>query len=237
MKSFKTLILASTLAAISATSAFAGEYGTWNSGGNYTGGTSGNTGEANIMNGQVTLQTQWSNLNTVIDSVGGDAALQGAAAGNLVDIMTMNDTRVNSTQYVGPDAAIGSNIMADISNVWGSVGISNQAVCNGASVSTDPVLTAVRSSQECRASDPASLIQGNVMGVVGDMAIQSLAMGNTFETDSNAPNFPVFNSQVNGSIGASTINMSAFNIGGSMSMTSAAIGNKAQILHYNTSGH
>jgi hypothetical protein len=236
MKTFKTLILASALA-LTATSAFAsgeygGGYGSWDNNGNY-----GNGGIANIMNGQVTLQTQWSNLNTVIDSVGGDAALQGAAAGNLVDIMTMNDTRVNSSQYVGPDAAIGSDINASISNVWGSVGISNQAVCNGASVSTDPILTAVRSTQECRASDPAAQINGLVNGVVGDMAVQSLAMGNTFQTDSNAPNFPVFNSQINGSIGASTINMNAFNIGGSMSMTSAAIGNKAQILHYSTNGN
>ena len=233
---FKTLVLASALATLSVTSAFAGgEYGTWNDGGSYSGGASGSG--ANIMNGQITLQTQWSNINTVIDSVGGDAALQGAAAGNLVDIMTMNDTRVNSSQYVGPDAAIGSNIIADVSNVWGSVGMSNQAICNGASVSTDPIVTAVRSSQECRASDPSSLIDARVNGVVGDMAVQSLAMGNTLETDSNAPNFPVFNNQINGSIGASTINMSAFNIGGSMSLTSGAIGNKAQILHYSTNGH
>lgn len=232
---FKTLVLASALATLSATSAFAGgEYGSWIDGGSYSGGAGSGS---NVLNGQVTLQTQWSNINTVIDSVGGDAALQGAAAGNLVDIMTMNDTRVNSSQYVGPNAAIGSNIIADVSNVWGSVGISNQALCNGASVSTDPIVTSVRNSQECRASDPSSLIDARVNGVVGDMAVQSLAMGNTLETDSNAPNFPINNSQINGSIGASTINMSAFNIGGSMSLTSGAIGNKAQILHYSTNGH
>ena len=233
MTRFKTLILATALASLTATSAFAGgEYGSWGNDSSYSGGAG-----SNVLNGQVTLQTQWSNINTVIDSVGGDAALQGAAAGNLVDIMTMNDTRVNSSQFVGPNAAIGSNIIADVSNVWGSVGISNQALCNGASVSTDPILTAVRSSQECRASDPAALIDARVNGVVGDMAVQSLAMGNTFETDSNAPNFPVVTNQINGSIGASTINMSAFNIGGSMSLTSGAIGNKAQILHYSTNGN
>jgi hypothetical protein len=47
----------------------------------------------------------------------------------------------------------------------------------------------------------------------------------------------VFKSQINGSIGDSAINMTAFNIGGSMSMTSAAIGNKAQILHCSTNGN
>lgn len=184
------------------------------------------------MNGQVTLNTQWSNLNTVVDSVGGDVALQGAAAGNMVDIMTMNNTVVNNSQFVGPNAAIGSNINANLSNVWGSVGITNQALCNGASVSTDPVLTAVNSKQVCQATDPATAINAN--GVVGDMAIQSLSMGNSFEADSNAQNMPINTRQINTSIGASTINANVSNIGGSMSMTSAAIGNKAQILHYST---
>ena len=186
------------------------------------------------MNGQVTLQTQWSNLNAVVDSVGGDAAFQGAAAGNMVDIMTMNNTVVNNNQFVGPQAAIGSNITADVSNVWGSVGFSNQALCNGATVSTDPVLTAVNSRQECHASDPSVAINASVNGVVGDLAMQSLSMGNSFEADSNAQNMPIKTMQINKSIGSSTINANAFNIGGSMSMTSATIGNKAQILHYST---
>jgi hypothetical protein len=191
-------------------------------------------GGSNVVNGQVNLQTQWSNLNTVVDSVGGDAALQGAAAGNLVDIMTMNNTVVNNSQFVGPNAAIGSNITADMSNVWGSVGISNQALCNGASVSTDPVLTQINSRQVCKASDPATQTNANINGVVGDMAIQSLSMANSFEADSNAQNMPIQNMQMNSSIGASTINANTSNIGGSMSLTSGAIGNKAQILHYST---
>lgn len=195
---------------------------------------SSSAGGSNVVNGQVNLQTQWSNLNTVVDSVGGDAALQGAAAGNLVDIMTMNNTIVNNNQFVGPNAAIGSNINATMSNVWGSVGISNQALCNGASVSTDPVLTQINSNQVCKASDPAAQTNANINGVVGDMAIQSLSMANSFEADSNAQNMPIQNMQMNSSIGASTINANTSNIGGSMSLTSGAIGNKAQILHYST---
>ena len=229
----RTLIAATFLTTLSATLACAqatDTYGSWdNSGWADTSG-----GSSNIINGQVTLQTQWSNLNTVVDSVGGDAAFQGAAAGNLVDIMTMNNTTVQNNQYVGSNAAIGSDINADVSNIWGSVGFSNQAVCNSASVSTDPVLTAVSSRQECQASDPATSINANINGVVGDLAMQSLSMGNSFEADSNAQNMPIRNSQLNNSFSASSINANAFNIGGSMSMTSAAIGNKAQILHYST---
>jgi len=229
----RTLIAATLLTTLSASLACAqatDTYGSWdNSGWSDTSG-----GSSNIINGQVTLQTQWSNLNTVVDSVGGDAAFQGAAAGNLVDIMTMNNTTVKNNQYVGPNAAIGSNITADVSNVWGSVGFSNQALCNGASVSTDPVLTAVSNRQECAASDPSTQINARVTGVVGDMAMQSLSMGNSFEADSNAQNMPIKNMQLNSAFNTSTINAQVSNIGGSMSMTSGAIGNKAQILHYST---
>jgi len=213
-------------------------YGSWG-GPSYSGGAGANWadtsgGQSSIINGQVTLQTQWSNLNTVVDAVGGDAAFQGAAAGNLVDIMTMNNTLVNNNQFVGSNAAIGSSINANVSNVWGSVGFSNQALCNGASVSTDPVLTSINSRQECHASDPATSINANITGVVGDMAMQSLSMGNTFEADSNAQNMPIRSMQINSSLGASNITANVSNIGGSMSMTSGAIGNKAQILHYST---
>src|SRR5690242_3247092 len=99
----RILIAATLLSTMSSTWAYAGAsdgYGSWND-------TSSDA--SSVINGQVNLQTQWSNLNTVVDSVGGDAAFQGAAAGNLVDIMTMNNTTVDNHQFVGPNAAIGSN--------------------------------------------------------------------------------------------------------------------------------
>jgi hypothetical protein len=215
---------------MSSTCVYAGSsdsYGNW-------GGSSSTDGGSNVINGQVNLQTQWSNINTVVDSVGGDAALQGAAAGNLVDIMTMNNTTVDNHQFVGSNAAIGSDITASLSNVWGSVGISNQVLCNGASVSTDPVLTQINSKQVCKATDPAASTTASINGVVGDAAIQSLSMGNSFEADSNAQNMPIRSMQFNSSIGASSVNANMTNVGGSMSITSGAIGNKSQILHYST---
>src|ERR1700742_3713751 len=110
----RILIAATLLSTMSSTCVYAGSsdgYGSW-------GGSSSMDGGSNVINGQVNLQTQWSNINTVVDSVGGDAALQGAAAGNLVDIMTMNNTTVDNHQFVGPNAAIGSDITANMSNVW-----------------------------------------------------------------------------------------------------------------------
>ena len=124
------LIAATALATLSATCAYAGntdfggdqQYGTWNDGASVG---------SQINNSQSTLQTQWSNLNGSIDTVAGDAAVQGTAAGNLMDITTMNNTVVNNSQIVGSNAAIGSNINMDVANVWGSVGIQNQVMCNG----------------------------------------------------------------------------------------------------------
>jgi hypothetical protein len=166
--------------------------------------------------------------------VGGDVAAMGAAAGNLVDITTMNNTFVNNSQIVGPKAVIGSNINLDANNVWGSVGIQNQVLCNGASVSTDPTWSATTSNQECHATDPSSAINTNITNIAGDAAIQSSALGNSFEADSNAPNMPIHTNQLNASTVASTINANAFNVAGSVGMSSSAIGNTAQIIHYST---
>jgi hypothetical protein len=187
-----------------------------------------------IMNGQVNLQTNWASLNASVDTVGGDVVAQGSAAGNLIDITTMNDTRVQNNQIVGPNATVGSNVAIDANNVWGNVGIQNQAVCNGASVSTDPVLTAVKSNQECHAADPYSGITTNVSNVAGNAVIQGSALGNSFEADSNAPNMPIMSHQLNNSGVVSNVNANLYNVGGSVGLSSSAIGNTSQVIHYTT---
>ena len=189
---------------------------------------------SNILNTQINLQNNWSNLNVTVDTVGGHVVGQGAAAGNLIDITTMNNTRVTNDQTVGPGAAIGSNINMQVSNVWGSVGIQNQVVCNGASVSSDPSLTAVQSNQECHAADPFAGIGTSLRNIAGDAVVQSSALGNSFEADSNAPNFPITTRQLNNSANVSNVTASTFNVGGSVGFSSSAIGNTSQIIHYNT---
>ena len=189
---------------------------------------------SNILNTQINLQNNWSNLNVTVDTVGGNVAGQGAAAGNLIDITTMNNTRVTNDQTVGAGAAIGSNINMNVDKVWGSVGIQNQVLCNGASVSTDPVLTAVHSNQECHAQDPYSSINTNISNIAGNAVLQGSALGNSFEADSNAPNMPIMSRQLNNSGVVSNINANIFNAGGTVGLSSSAIGNTSQVIHYNT---
>lgn len=234
MKSFKILVAVSVLA-LSATSALAGgygeqQYGSW---GGQSSSQDGGIG-SQILNNQINLQNNWSNLNASVDTVGGDVVAQGSAGGNLIDITTMNNTRVQNSQIVGPNANIGSNINLDTNNVWGSVGIQNQVLCNGASVSTDPILTAVQSNQECHATDPYSSIKTNISNLAGNAVIQGSALGNSFEADSNAPNMPIFSRQLNNSGVVSNVNANIFNAGGSVGLSSSAIGNTSQIIHYNT---
>jgi hypothetical protein len=232
MKSFKILLAASAVLALSATSVLAGgvgdQYGSWNDGSSQGGSGS------QIINGQINLQNAWSNLNGSVDTVGGDAVAQGSAAGNMIDITTMNNTRVFNNQIVGPQANIGSNINFDANNVWGSVGVQNQVLCNGASVSTDPVLTSVQSNQECHATDPYSSIKTNVSNIAGNAVIQGSSLGNSFEADSNAPNMPIMTRQLNNSAAVSNVSANIFNAAGSVGMSSSAIGNTSQIIHYNT---
>ena len=123
--------------------------------------------------------------------------MQGAAGGNLMDITTMNNTMVNNSQIVGAGASIGSDINVSINNIGGSVGIQNQALCNGVSVSTDPTFASTRNYQECNSADPSSQINATVTNIAGDAAFQGSSLGNSFEADSNAPNMPIWNKQIN----------------------------------------
>jgi len=213
----KTLIAATAAAMLSATFVYAGDT-------SQTGST--------IINGQINLQSQFSNLTGTIDGVAGDAAAQSAAAGNMIDIITMNNTHVLNSQIVGPGSAIDSNVNANISNVWGSTGVSSQALCNGASVSTDPMLTSVNSTQKCDSSDPSASIKANISNIGGNAVVQGMALGNSFEADTNAANMPIVSHQFNNSLTTSTVHANVSNIGGSTSLTSSAIGNTGQIIHY-----
>jgi len=234
MKTFKALFAASAIIALSATASLAGGYGddqyaTWG------GSSSSDSGVGSqIINGQINLQNNTSLLTGSFDTVGGDAVAQGSAAGNMIDITTMNNTRVQNNQIVGPQSVISSQVSVDANNVWGSVGIQNQVLCNGASVSTDPTLTAVRSNQECHAGDPYSGINTNISNVAGNAVIQGSSLSNSFEADSNAPNMPIFSRQLNNSAAISNVNANVFNVAGSVGMSSSAIGNSSQIIHYNT---
>jgi len=226
MNSFRVLLSASLLA-VAGTAAMAQPYGTWN-------GTPTPGNGSQILNNQINLDNNWSDLHATVGTVGGDVVAQGAAGGNLLDITTMNNTKVFNNQIVGPNAAIGSNITLGANNVWGSVGVQNQVICNGASISTDPVLTSVHSNQECHATDPYSQINANVVNVSGNAVVQGSALGNSFEADSNAPNMPIMTRQINTSGSVSNVNVGASNIGGSVGLSSSAIGNTSQIIHYNT---
>lgn len=242
MKTINALLALSTLI-LSSTATLAQTYGTWNtSSSSYQGGAGAASGwqggptasGSNIINGQVNLQNNWSNLTGSIDTTGSDAVVTGAAAGNLIDITTMNNTRVNNSQVVGSTASIGSNVAVDVNNVWGNASVTNQVVCNGASVSTDPTFASTKNYQQCNATDPYSGINTNISNVAGNALVQGSALGNTFEADSNAPNMPVLSKQINTSGVTSNINTNLYNIGGTATLSSSAIGNSSQIIHYST---
>lgn len=186
-----------------------------------------------VLNGQVNFDVEVSKLNVNVQDVGGDAVGQSVAGGNVVDITTMQDTKVYNNQY-STSSYIGSQLNANVNNVSGSVGYTSQSVCNAADVSTDPTTTDVYSNQECRAQDPSSTLNAAVSNVKGDVALSGSSIGNNFAEDTNAPNAPVETYQINNSATYSTVNASVANVHGSTSATSAAIGNNAQIVHYGT---
>lgn len=179
------------------------------------------------------LNASVSTLNTTAWGVHGDVAGQSVAGGNVVDIITMNDTTVANDQF-NKSVTIDSTINAQGDEIGGSVGYTSRSVCNSADVSTDPTTTAVYSNQECRAIDPSSTINAHLRNIGGDIGLASSAVGNTFSEDTNAINAPVETHQINSSFVHSNVNANVANVGGSVAATSAAIGNNAQIVHFST---
>jgi hypothetical protein len=184
-----------------------------------------------ILNGQTDFHLSLSNLNVQVGDISGNVSAQSVAAGNTLDVTTMDDTSVTNEQYAS-SAMIGSTINADVQNIGGTVSLVSQAVCNSATISTDPNVTAVYSNQECQAIDPASSLNANVANIGNDVSLASMAVGNTFEEDTNAASMPVQTYQINASSINSSVNTKINNVTGNVDVTSAAIGNSAQIIHY-----
>lgn len=190
-----------------------------------------NSQGSQILNGQVDLHTSISNVSATVDSTGGDANVQSVAAGNALNVTTMNDTHVSNEQYTS-SVDISSDLGARVTNVGGNVNVSGHAACNSADISTDPNVTQVYSNQECRAKDPSSSVYVDGWNVGGDVNVQNSAVGNTFSEDTNAPNAPIETHQINASNVHANMTANVSNVGGSVNVSGAAVGNNAQIVHY-----
>lgn len=188
-----------------------------------------------ILNGQVNLQSQAATLNTNIQNVEGGVAGQAVSGGNVLNVVTMQNSNVTNNQYVS-SVSVSSKVNADVKNIGGSVSLLSQAVCNSADISTDPTTTKVYSNQECNAKDPSAAMNANLANIGGDVSLATAAIANTFSEDTNSPNAAVQNYQINKSGTFATSNTTVSNVGGDVSISAAAIGNNAQIVHYST-GH
>jgi hypothetical protein len=187
-----------------------------------------------IINGQLNLAPVFSELDTVIVDVDGDASAAATAVGNQVTIITNTDTTVHNNQYMGDD--VGSVLSADVQRVDGDVSLTATSMCNGASVSTDPYLTKVVSTQSCGGRDPWANVSANVGDVDGLVGINAHSVGNQIEIDSDARRFPVKNWQENHAGTYSSVNANVRNVG-AVGVTSTAVGNTAQIIHLGSGGH
>jgi hypothetical protein len=188
-----------------------------------------NSNQAIVINGQVNLGTVWSSVNTSMYDVHGDVGASSTAVGNNVQIVTFADSVVTNDQ--SNESVIGSELNARVGGVGGNVDLSSTSVCNNAGISTDPHLTAVKSNQYCGEGDPSAHVDAAVDYVQGGVGISANAIGNQLEVDSNANKFPVTSSQINA--GSVISNVTArINHVGAASVSSSAVGNTAQIIHY-----
>jgi len=205
------------------------------SGGGDTGDTGSNTGngasESDIYNKQVNTDTVWNNTNIEADNVNGDVNASAAATANAFQALTFNNTVVNNDQYAS-GAAVGSDLNAQVTNINGSVNMSNVVACNTADVSTDPAYTAVTSKQECAVGDPSQATNVFAAQVQNDVNVVGSVAANVYTEDTNAKYNYVNTTQINSSAVNSTTNVQTFNVGGTVNVSSSAVGNTAQVVHY-----
>ena len=186
-------------------------------------------GQANILNGQVNLDTVWSQLDTTIDGVNEDVTATATAVGNTATIITFADSDV--TNHQDASGMVGSDINAEISNVGGNAWLTASTVCNAVDISTDPQMTKVHSSQICSSPDPVAGVNAQVNNVAGTVGIEAQAVGNQFAIDTNATKFPLSNFQkTTGGVNAN-VNATVHNVGAA-AVSATAVGNTAQIIHY-----
>ena len=191
----------------------------------------GSTDESDIINGQINLNSVWNNTNIQVDNVNGDVNGAAAATANAFQAVTFNNTVVDNNQYAA-GAAVGSDLNAMTTNVNGSVNLSNTVACNAADVSTDPAYTVVNSKQECAVADPSQATNVFAAQVQNDVNVSGAVAANVYTEDTNASYNYVNTQQLNSSAVNSTTNVQTYNIGGSVNVSSSAVGNTAQVVHY-----
>lgn len=188
-------------------------------------------GNTDVLNGQVNFSNVWSKIDAHVDDAGeGDFGAVTTAVGNTAQIFTLSDTFVENNQT--NNAFIGAQTDVTASGINGWVGIGATALCNGASVSTDPNTTAVNSRQFCGGSDPQANINASISNVSGGVGVAGTAVGNQLQVDSNAKYFPVNNTQISTAAIQTNVNVNIAHVGGPVSLTASAVGNTAQIIHY-----
>ena len=153
----------------------------------------------------------------------------------LIDITTMNNTRVQNSQIVGPNAAIDSNVNTNVSNIWGSVGdhqpggLQRRQHLHRSDLDRGEFLPEV---QRVRSVLLAARQYQQYRGRRGGPELgPGQQLRSRLQRGEHADRRP---SQINNSMAASTVHANVSNIGGSTSLTSSAIGNTAQIIHYST---
>ena len=216
MKKLATTLIAGTaLASIMAAPALADEHGLHDG--------------AFIINGQLNFGDVWTTLDVESNYIDTDVAAVVSAVGNNVMVVTMSNTIVENDQ--SQFGNVGAVINANAIGVRGDAIYSATALCNGATISTDPDVTSVTSNQNCGADDPLAEVNVHAYQTGGGVGVAATAVANQIQIDSNANHFPVNNFQQNVSDVNANVNAHITDAW-AVSLKASAVGNTAQIIHY-----
>ncbi len=182
-----------------------------------------------IINGQLNFGDVWATLDAKTHNIDTDVAAVVSAVGNNAMVVTMSNTIVENDQ--NQLGNVGAELNANASGVGGDAIFSATALCNGATISTDPDVTAVRNNQNCGATDTLAEVNVQAHNIGGGVGVAATAVANQIQIDSNADRFPVNTFQQNISGVHANVNAN-ISRAAAASLQASAVGNTVQIIHY-----
>jgi hypothetical protein len=179
-----------------------------------------------ILNGQLSIGTTISNVQTHISDINGKVSATSAAIGNSLSVDVSGDTLVGNTQQ--NYGYVGATLNATVARTK-DVSLTAAAIGNSASIKTTGSDTLELNNLQIQAWDPSATVAAAVTDINGPASITAAAIANSLSVETDAALIRVGTTQRNQGPNVANVNATVARVAGDVSVTSAAIANSVSI--------
>lgn len=179
-----------------------------------------------ILNGQLSIGTTVSNVQTHITDVTGKVTATSAAIGNSLSVDVSGDTLVGNTQQ--NYGYVGATLNATVARTK-DVSLTAAAIGNSASIKSTGSDTLELNNLQIQAWDPSATLQASVADINGPATLTAAAIANSLAVETDAALIRVGSTQRNQGPNMANVNATVARVSGDVSVTGAAIANSVSI--------